>query len=375
MMNLGTLYKKSSQGKIEQWTVGVDVTLEGYGCIQTAYGEVGGKIQVTKDIVKEGKSKGKKNETTAHQQACLEAQAKWEKKLKTGYVKSLELAESGATDEIIAGGIEPMLAHPYDKHGAKVVFPCLAQPKLDGIRCVAMKNNGLVTLWTRTRKRITSCPHIEEAVAALPFDNMTLDGELYNHEYKHDFEKIVSAVRKDEPTEEAKKVQYHVYDVIMHDHFLNRTKWIKETLQANDVVHLVETVACNSDEQVPKIFGYYEKKGYEGAMLRNARGEYETKRSYNLQKVKAFEDAEFVIVGANEGRGKLMGHLVTFTCKNSEGATFEATMAVPQEKKLEMWGMKDTFIGKMLTVQYQGLTNKEKVPRFPIGLRIREEMI
>ena len=34
----------------------------------------------------------------------------------------------------------------------------------------------------------------------------------------------------------------------------------------------------------------------------------------------------------------------------------------------------EKYKGKMLTVQYQGYTNKNNVPRFPIGLRIREDM-
>ena len=47
-------------------------------------------------------------------------------------------------------------------------------------------------MWTRAGKPTTSCPHIWESVKHI-FDtsNVVLDGELYNHELKADFQKIV----------------------------------------------------------------------------------------------------------------------------------------------------------------------------------------
>jgi DNA ligase-1 len=374
-MKLDTLFKKSNAtGKIEQWDIEVIYSAEvkDAGKIVTTYGERGGKMQTTSDIVTKGKNIGKKNATTAFDQACAEATSKWEKKLKTGYVKSLELAESGAKDEIIEGGIEPMLAHPFEKQGEKISYPCLGQPKLDGIRCIAIKKGDNVTLWTRTRKPIYSCPHIVEAVSLLPMGDIILDGELYNHDLKNDFEKIVSAVRKDEPSEESKKVQYHVYDIVIPDmDFIDRAKFFKQNDIACAVIHVVPTVKVESAEEVPGLYTKFASKGYEGAMLRNIKGHYEHRRSVNLIKVKKFEDKEFKIVGAEEGRGKLSGHLGAWVCENDKGMTFKATMSVPQEIKKTMWTNKDTYLEKQLTVQFQGVT-KDGIPRFPIGKAVRD---
>ena len=151
-MTLPTLYKKSSQGKIEQWEVSVSKKMDGRCHVNSTYGEVDGKMQTTFDTILEGKNIGKKNETSVYEQACNEATAKWEKKKKKGYVESIEAAQAGELDDLIEGGIEPMLAQTYEKHADKIVFPCLAQPKLDGIRCVAIKKGQNVTLWSRTRK-------------------------------------------------------------------------------------------------------------------------------------------------------------------------------------------------------------------------------
>src|SRR5208282_2500868 len=108
-------------------------------------------------------------------------------------------------------------AHKFKEHGHKIVYPALGQPKLDGIRCIAIKQNGRCTLWSRTRKPILSMPHIIVAVESLPVDNIALDGELYHHDYRNDFEEITSLVRPDEPVPGHDVVQYHVYDTINDD--------------------------------------------------------------------------------------------------------------------------------------------------------------
>ena len=81
-----------------------------------------------------------------------------------------------------------MLAGDYTKRPQTQGW---SQPKLDGIRCIANQSG----LWTRAGKEITSCPHIWESVKPFLDANpgVTLDGELYNHELKEDFNKISSS--------------------------------------------------------------------------------------------------------------------------------------------------------------------------------------
>ena len=377
-VNLPTLYKKTTTGAIEFWKVDV-LTGHPQGVqVYSEYGQVGtDSPQSTADLITEGKNAGKKNATTPYEQACKEAKSKWEKKKKKGYVESIEAAEAGEVDALIEGGIDPMLAHVYEKHGDKIVFPCLAQPKLDGIRCIAIKKGYDVTLWSRTRKRITSCPHIEKAIAFhfARFENLILDGELYNHDLKHDFEKIVSAVRKDNPTPEAEKVQYHIYDVVLDGTNLQRARWL--TLNAlwsdREPLRLVKTEGVRTEADINLLFKEYRKEGYEGLMLRNNHAAYENKRSYNLQKVKEFDDAEFRIVGVVEGKGKLRGLLGAFMCVTSDGTEFEVKMTGDQEETKKYLHDENLWKNRLLTVQFQGYTGKNKVPRFPVGLRLREE--
>jgi DNA ligase-1 len=341
--------------------------------LKTTYGEVGGKLQETSDTIKEGKNVGKKNETSIFNQAVAEATSKWEKKLKAGYVLSQEDALSGVVHEIVEGGILPMLAHSYDKSGEKISYPCSGQPKLDGIRCIAIKNGNSVTLWSRTRKPITSCPHIIEAINKCFDGDIVLDGELYNHDLKEQFEKIVSAVRKEEPSEESLLVQYHIYDHAGPGPFLNRILDLGNWMESSsEYICIVPTYVVEDEIGVPELFKSCKSEGYEGAMLRNQHGLYENKRSYHLQKVKEFEDAEFEIVGVEEGRGKLQGLVGAFVCRTKDGTEFKAKPAGDQEATKTYLENPESVIGKLLTVQFQGLTGKNGVPRFPVGLRVRE---
>ena len=136
--DLPMLYKKTSTGAIQFW----EIWVEGSSII-TRYGQVGtDSPQTTTDTITKGKNTGKANATTSSQQAELEAEAKWRKQLKKGYVQSEADAQNDVLDEVIEGGILPMLAHKYTEHGHKMKFPCLGQPKLDGIRCTAIKAFG-----------------------------------------------------------------------------------------------------------------------------------------------------------------------------------------------------------------------------------------
>ena len=373
-MKLPTLYKKTSTGAIQEWTI---YTSNG-SLIVTEFGQVGGKIQLTEDLVIEGKNIGKVNETTPAQQAQAEAKAKWEKQKKKGYVESIADAQADKLDDLIEGGVLPMLAFTFAKQGKKIKYPCFTQPKLDGIRMIAILKNGKCTLWSRSRKPITSLPHIVEEIeknfSHLDMD-IILDGEAYNHKFKTNFEHIVHLVRQEEPDAQCTDVEYHVYDIINDEYFSTRTQYIEEIFdEAEEFEFLkrVETVIIQSEDDVPEYFTKYRDQGYEGAMLRNSNGLYVSKRSSNLIKVKEMQDDEFKIVGIEEGRGKLQGHVGAFLCITKDGNEFSAKMSGDTGMLKKYFEDHSLWAGMNLTVQFQDYTAYGK-PRFPVGLRIRLE--
>ena len=213
-MHYEKLYKRTVTGAIQVWWLELDEgdidTLGGR--YRTHSGQDGGKIVTSEWTRAKPKNVGRGNETTALQQAHLEIDAHYSKK-KKAYSVTLETAH-----DLVR--FTPMLAKSFEDYVGRVTFcfenklPVWAQPKLDGIRCVATKDG----LFTRTGERIVSCPHIEEMLRPIfeLFPDLVIDGELYNHQFKEDFNEIVSMVKKVKPSaahllKTAELVQYQSY--------------------------------------------------------------------------------------------------------------------------------------------------------------------
>lgn len=374
---LPTLYKLTSTGKVQMWEIYADRIPSGGAMILTHYGLVGGKVQKAEEVISEGKNLGKANETSPYEQAVAEAQSQWEKKVKKGYVQNIEdAAEKRVDTNFITGGVDPMLAHSYDKQGHKIKYPAYVQPKLDGHRCIAIIQDGKCTLWSRTRKPITGVPHIArqlEEHLGHRTDTIILDGELYNHDYREKFEELTSYIRQETPKPGHDVVQYWVYDVVTEGSFANRALQLADLgLAGTKSVHEVPTAIADDAEQMVDIFGVYVEAGFEGLMARNSDGLYKGKRSYDLQKVKLMQDAEFEIADVVSGKGKMADKAI-FRCVTEDGQEFGVKMKGALDDLIKYLENKDEYIGQFLTVQYQKLS-ATGVPIFPVGLRVREDV-
>lgn len=382
MITLPTLYKKTSTGATQMWSIAIDQNV-----IIVNHGQVDGKIQRGEETIKDGKNTGRANETTPVQQALAEATAKWEGKIKKGYVEDITRAKAGEKD--IDGGYDCMLAHKFADHGHKIKYPAYTQPKLNGHRCLGTIEDGVAKLFSRTRKPITSCPHIIEDLQKLyPTGSHQVDGELYNHTYKDNFEELASLIRQETPADNCTEVQYHLYDKPMSDGITNITFASRlTTLQGNmhghemingifKYLHFTNTIFVKDEEAMMNAFDTFLKQGYEGGMARNEHGQYEGKRSYNLQKIKEFQDAEFKIVGINEGRGSYAGCGI-FICHSPTAPagddTFDVKMRGPKEQLQTFFQDHSLWKGKELVVKYQYIS-KYGIPIFPVGERFKDEI-
>ena len=380
-MKFSTLYKKTSLGVPQSWRISVEGST-----IKTEWGLVGGAIQETSDTIKEGKNIGKANATTPERQAMREARSQWEGKKKKGYVESMTDAMIGKVDAIIEGGIFPMLAHTIEKRrgspgGKDLKYPAYVQPKLDGHRCIAICKNGKVTLWSRSRKPITSVPHIVHAlenIGGLAGENFILDGELYNHDYKDNFEELTHFIRQQKPIAGHEDVQYHIYDLPLQEDYKDRLLKLKNFFFNVPLPHLtplrfVATIDVINEKEMMCNYDNFVENGYEGAIVRNAMGLYKNKRSSDLLKVKRFQDAEFKVVDVIEGKGKLVGHGI-FICATEKGENnFKAKLVGELDNLKQYWTNPKLALGRKLTVQFQGYS-RYGIPRFPVGLRFREEL-
>ena len=226
--------------------------------------------------------------------------------------------------------IKPMLAYKVDKKPVDWSEKVYIQPKLDGVRCViTLDEKENIRCFSRTGKEFHNLDHIKDSLKPwFEFhDDVILDGELYNHDLRDNFEKIISLVRKQKPTESdrleaAELVQFHCYDYIdqMHD-YSTRMNQLVTTDMYSDCVKYVETTLVNSKEAAQIRHQYNLNNGYEGSILR-LDAPYQCKRSYNLQKFKDFNDTEATIVGYEIGKGKREGTLGKFLMQDDDGIEF-----------------------------------------------------
>ena len=223
--------------------------------------------------------------------------------------------------------MKPMLAHKYDEKRIDWSEPVYIQPKLDGVRCLFTKDGA----YSRTGKKFMNLAHIELALISFFKQNpdVVLDGELYNHKLKNDFEKIISLVRKQKPTADDRLnaqhlVQFHVYDYfdgVMYDSYKTRMQQLACSDIYDAQIKHVPTLLVDTYSYARQLHEEFLEDGYEGSIIR-LNGLYKHGRSYDLMKFKDFSDAEATIVGYELGKGKRTGTLGKFLMMDDEGVQF-----------------------------------------------------
>ncbi len=378
---LCTLYKKDSKGKIREWSIHVEGN-----SYWTVTGQKDGKMITHQPKYTVGKNIGKSNETTPEEQAVLEAQSHWQKRVDKGYHEDLELVSQDKTDEIF---YVPQLAQEYKEIKS---WPVYVQPKLDGIRCIIRLENGEIVGRTRNGKVLECIDHIIDQLKECFVEDpeLILDGELYNHELRNDFNKITSLVRKKrspEALEAAKSlIQYwvfdapRVYDFDESVRFRTRNFGLISLLEGhcfdyddgmtNYIVN-VQTKHCYNTQTLDEWHNTFLNDGYEGSIVRR-NAPYENKRSKNVLKRKEFFDSEYLVLDVVEGIGNRVGTAGNLVCRDTETEKeFHSNIKGTFEYLTEILENKDDYIGKLVTVKYFQLT-PDGVPRFPFAIGFRD---
>lgn len=387
-MSFATLYGTASNGKTKEWSIGITALDDGTAQITTSYGYEDGKKQTQTRIVLTGKNIGKKNATSAFEQATAEARTAWTKKTEENYAPrgaaasacasaAASVAASAAcsavsrSKEIDQEVPLPMLAHDYHKSAKKIVYPCYVQPKLDGTRCVGIPQRGL---FSRRRKAYPHLEHLRAELDRLP-SQMMLDGELYSDVLS--FQTIVGMVKKETLSAAEEKeqlgIQFHVYDLVdAHTTFSERHTALRALFDTHafEYLVLVDTQQAANEAAMKTQHDAYVAAGYEGIMLRNPKGAYVHRRSYDLQKYKEFCSEEFKVTGFEEGDGAEKG-CVIWVCQTDEGKSFRCRPAGTREDRQADFQRGEDFVGQLLTVKFQELTD-DGIPRFPVGIAFRD---
>ena len=275
---------------------------------------------------------------------------------------------------------KPMLAYPVSDKPINYDDKVFMQPKLDGVRCLIQYDKKLgVTAWSRTGKQWKNIHHITSSLEAWFKSNQTtvLDGELYNHDLRDDFETIISLVRRQTPDdidmlESRDLVQFHCYDIIHPDNspFEDRSRFVKYCVNETDYVKVVSTMLCASDDDAKEIHATNLACGFEGSILRT-NDIYHQKRTHSLRKFKDFHDTEAKLTSWVEGKGKRVGTVGKFMAVDDAGNEFGMPVMDKFDYLQNNFEEMKGWVGKTATFTYFERT-KAGSYRHPLFKAIRD---
>lgn len=407
-----TLYALNKDQSFQEWKVFVEGNT-----IYVEFGKFGGKIQ-TKKTVCEGKNVGRSNETSPEEQAKLEAISKWEKQVRLGYRESTSELET-------EDSFSPMLAHDAIKRSKDIIYPCYAQPKLDGLRClITFDDHGEPVFNSRGNKTYPIQGKIVDQIKEL--QKVTgfamFDGEVYLHGLS--LQKIVSLAKKwrskedieseinkeyltefkkwqkdpqsnQEPVKNVNKyggyisddLEFHIFDIPLKSKVWDSNKDYENSWDYSDHpcryadlmntdsfvsslnLHKIKVVHgsfMTDEDQTKDVIGIYMQRGYEGAIIRNFKGLYEFgQRSTHLQKWKIFQDAEAKVTGYTIDKNSE----AVLDCIEKDGTRFKCKMKGTFSDRNEEAANK--IVGKFINFSFQARTD-DGVPQFPVGQYVRE---
>lgn len=287
----------------------------------------------------------------------------------------------------------PLLAaKTTDADLAKLKFPVLISPKIDGIRALVVDGK----LMSRSMKPIPNA-HTQSLFGRPSLDG--LDGELVvgNPYDKNLMQQTTSGVMSHggQP-----RVKYYVFDRWdSKSVFIDRWNSLDSYDGQESIVQVAHTYAYTLDD-VLALERHYVGLGYEGIMIRDPNGVYKQNRSTVregiLLKVKRFQDSEAEILDweylqrnlneklvdergyskrSTEQAGKvndtLVGSLLVRDC--SSGVVFSIGSGFSELQRAEMYSNRDSLRGKLVKYKSFSVGVKEK-PRFPIFLGFRSPL-
>jgi DNA ligase-1 len=390
---LPTLSKKTKINKCIHWDIFVNVSGDEISIITDSY-YVDGKHKISDPTIVVGKNKGRANETTNLQQGLFTAYSLWLKKIDQKYTENCNCGREGGDDtkdetkvetkvETKEKYIRPMLAHKYSKYGKKYLSePFAVSPKLDGIRSVGSLENGEIVLRTRNGKELIFLDnvkkHLKKLLSRKEFSSLVVDGELYSHNLSFNEISGIARSRKNK-SDLDDKMEFWIFDIVVSDlsyekrvDILRRMKKVYSSPKKDENVLCFVDYELKNHSELLECHNSYVKRGFEGLMAREMTSKYEIGvRSNYLLKYKEFMDDEYKIVDTTTGVGGEEGAIV-FVCETGNGKIFSVRPRGTISRRREMYGVGDTFVGKYLTVRFQELDTTTQVPRFPVGIEVRD---
>jgi len=285
---------------------------------------------------------------------------------------------------------ECMLADDSKKHEKKLKGKVFLEPKLDGVRVIAVcdVNKDTVTLYSRNGKELINFPRIQEQFDSmldqLP-QSMVFDGEVMSD----DFQALMKEIHRKEGAQTDDAV-LNLFDCLPLTEFknggyklpLHTRKRELEQFKFGPNIKLVEWVQVDLDNDYDRFVDYNKlcvDKGYEGIMVKPIEGPYECKRSSLWLKVKPFIEVSLKVIDVEEGTGRNAGRLGALIVEGTDMDKFIRTnvgSGLTDQDRDEYWKSKDKLIGQIVEVRADAITQNQDADgewslRFPRFLRFR----
>jgi DNA ligase-1 len=235
----------------------------------------------------------------------------------------------------------------------------VSMPKLNGLRCMYIPGRGF---FSRDGKRWNDAvlAHITP-----PTTDYILDGELYCHGMS--LQKINAAVgvNRIEAGQDAKLIKFCVFDLVEPKYnALTRMLLLEKIMKESQTsgMFLVPWSICKTRIELDNCYDNYLQVNYEGQMLKSVFGSYmpqgtKERSTMNLQKRKAFLDAEFFCVDrVVSDEGKCKGKLGALKFVTAKGVSFEVGTGFTDEEREEYIQPSYDFRRKA-TIKYLNLTD------------------
>ena len=343
-MNLPRLFKSTKTKAIQI----CDISVSG-AVVSTTFGQLDGKLQTSTDTCSP-KNTGRSNERTAEQQAILEAQSKFAKKVKSGYSQELT---STPTVQL------PQKVKTYQDNKHLVSYPCYATPKYNGLNGTYwLLPDKTLKLTSRGGDELPPIPHLEPTILKMMehFKTTCINGELYIS--GESLQNITSAVKK--PKELSKSLVFIPFELPL----VSAPYKDKVSL----LIKYIPIVHITREEMLEEFYTATVEAGYEGVVIYNTDSIYQfNQRSSTVLKYKPVADAEYKILSYTTDRN---GHPV-FTCETHDGKQFKVKpKGTDEERKQIITNFDSQYKNNYYKIEYEMLSDSG-IPLKGIGVGLR----
>ena len=320
----------------------------------------------------------------------VEEDQEWIKRI---LLKDLKIGISDKTINKIWKNFIPtfnvMLARKYFDNENKVKGDFIITTKLDGIRCVILKENGLIKIISRQGKIFEGLTEIEKEAVQLP-DNMVYDGEILAENTEGLDSKTLYRKTMNLATKKGIKIGliHNCFDIVPIDEFkkgeskdkcIDRKNKLHKIFSGLNLRHIIEVPILYVGDDKNKITELLNKaisQDQEGVMVNLADKTYKCKRTDVILKVKKMQSCDCKVIGFEEGTGRLQETLGAILI-NYKDNVVKVGSGYSDEDRKDIWNNRDNLLGKIIEVQYFEETENQNDDslslRFPVFLRIRND--